>query len=57
MNFGPATTRCPVTECPFGDAETKRFAEVVDHVASVEDAAHERELRRRDWTYEYEQVA
>lgn len=57
MDFVPASTRCPVAECEFGDRETKRFEQVVEHVSSADDAAHERELRRRDWTYEYDQVA
>ena len=52
----PAATRCPVAGCEYGDRETRTLDAVATHVQSVDDVAHDREQRRRDWNYEHSLV-
>ena len=49
-------TRCPVTGCTYGSTESKAFEQVAQHVQRVDDAAHDRAQRRRDWSYEFVQI-
>lgn len=51
-----AATRCPVADCTYGATETKAFEQVAQHVKRVDDAAHDRAQRRRDWSYEFVQI-
>lgn len=56
MTYNPTRTKCPVADCSYGDEEPKGFEEVVTHTQETDDPAHDRAVRRRDWTYEYEQI-